>query len=236
VLNITPGLVAMLSLRADYLTPKGEKSTSEDDFSQFALSPKLGLVYQPVLDKVSVFVNYMNAFINVAPQQVTDADGRNSRVKSFKPEHADQWEYGVKTNLFSDKLHATFSMYDIKVTDRVMPDPNNPGNVIQGGKVGSKGFELDLSANPVRGLNLIAGYSHNETKVLAGDKEDFYSEPGRSPADRGRKTWLTFGQRINSLTENCGISGLELVETTPANTKLSTTVKPVIFTCRVTPC
>jgi iron complex outermembrane receptor protein len=208
VLNITPGLVAMLSLRADYFDSKGEKSTSEDDFSQFALSPKLGLVYQPVLDKVSVFVNYMNAFINVAPQQVTDADGRNSRVKSFKPEHADQWEYGVKTNLFSDKLHATFSMYDIKVTDRVMPDPNNPRNVIQGGKVGSKGFELDLSANPVRGLNLIAGYSHNETKVLAGDKEDFYSEPGRSPGGQGPQNlanfWATY-KFLNGKLRNFGI-------------------------------
>jgi iron complex outermembrane receptor protein len=41
----------------------------------------------------------MNAFINVAPQQVADPDGANPRVKSFKPEHANQWEYGVKTNI-----------------------------------------------------------------------------------------------------------------------------------------
>lgn len=196
VLNITPGLIAMLSLRADYFDSKGEISTKDDDYDQFAVSPKLGLVYQPIIDKVSLFVNYMNAFINVAPQQVTDADGSNGRVKSFKPEHADQWEYGVKTNLFSDKLAATVSIYDIKVSDRVMPDPTNPLNVIQGGKVGSKGFELDLNANPIPGLNLIAGYSHNETKVIAGDKEDFYSEPGRAPGGQGPQDlanlWATY--------------------------------------------
>ncbi|WP_254561043.1 TonB-dependent receptor [Dyadobacter diqingensis] len=192
ILNLTPSLMAMVSLRADYFDSKGEKDSSDDDFNQFALSPKFGLVYQPIREKVSLFANYMNAFINVAPQQVADADGSNTRVKSFKPEHADQWEYGVKTTLLSDKLNATVSVYDIKVTDRVMPDPNNPRNVIQGGKVGSKGFELDLNANPVPGLNLIAGYSHNETKVLAGDREDFYSEPGRSPGGQGPQNLANF--------------------------------------------
>lgn len=192
ILNLTPSLMAMVSLRADYFDSKGEKDSSDDDFNQFALSPKFGLVYQPIREKVSLFANYMNAFINVAPQQVADADGSNTRVKSFKPEHAHQWEYGVKTTLLSDKLNATVSVYDIKVTDRVMPDPNNPRNVIQGGKVGSKGFELDLNANPVPGLNLIAGYSHNETKVLAGDREDFYSEPGRSPGGQGPQNLANF--------------------------------------------
>lgn len=196
VLNITPNIIAMVSLRADYFVSRGEKSTPEDDFNQFALSPKLGLVFQPIPNKVSVFANYMNAFINVAPQLVSDADGSNPRVKSFKPEHADQWEYGVKTNLFSDKLFATLSVYDIKVADRVMPDPANPRNVTQGGKVGSKGFELELNANPLPGLNLIAGYSHNETKVISGDAEDFYSEPGRSPGGQGPQNlanvWATY--------------------------------------------
>jgi len=192
ILNLTQTLSAMVSLRADYFDSKGEKSTSEDDFSQWALSPKFGLVYQPVADKVSVFANYMNAFINVAPQQVTDPDGSNPRVKSFKPEHADQWEFGIKSNLISDKMAATVSFYDIKVSDRVMPDPVNPRNSIQGGKVGSKGFELDVNANPVTGLNLIAGYSYNETKIISGDKEDFYGEPGRAPGGQGPQNLANF--------------------------------------------
>ncbi|MHA4740297.1 TonB-dependent receptor [Dyadobacter sp. MSC1_007] len=202
VLNITPNLMAMVSLRADYFDSKGEITSSEDDYDQWALSPKFGAVYQLVPDKVSLFGNYMNAFINVAPRQVTDVDGTNPRVKSFKPEHADQWEYGIKTNLFSDKLSATLSVYDIKVTDRVMPDPTNIRDYNQGGKVGSKGFELDVVASPFTGLNLIAGYSYNETKIISGDKEDFYSEPGRAPGGQGPQNlanlWATY--RINTGT------------------------------------
>lgn len=192
VLNITPKLSAMVSLRADYFDSKGDRSTSEDDYDQWALSPKFGIIYQPVPDKVSLFANYMNAFINVAPRQITDVDGTNPRVKTFRPEQADQWEYGIKTNLFSDKLSATLSVYDIKVSDRVMPNPANIRDFTQGGKVGSKGFEIDLVASPVSGLNLIAGYSHNSTKVISGDKEDFYSEPGRAPGGQGPQDQVNF--------------------------------------------
>lgn len=192
VFNFTPGLSVMASLRADYFDSKGEKSTDEDDYNQFALSPKFGLVYQPVLDKVSVFANYMNAFINVAPAEVADPDGSNVHIKSFKPEHADQLEFGVKANLFSEKLFATLSAYDIKVSDRVTGDPNNFYNQLQGGKVESKGLELDVNANPANGLNLIAGYSYNHIEVTAGNKDDFYSEPGRSPGGQGPENMANF--------------------------------------------
>lgn len=192
LLNLTPGLMVMASIRADYFDSKGEISTADDDFHQLAFSPKFGLVYQPVPDKVSLFANYMNAFINVAPEEIADADGSNPRVKSFRPEHANQWEAGVKANLFSNKLQATLSYYDIRVSDRVVGDPNNVYNFLQGGKVGSKGFEADIRSSPVAGLDLIAGYSYNEAKVIAGDKDDFYSEPGRSPGGQGPQHLANF--------------------------------------------
>jgi iron complex outermembrane receptor protein len=192
VLNITPGIIVMASLRADYFDSKGEKSSSDDDYDQFALSPKFGIVYQPVLDKVSLFANYMNAFINVAPRQVADADGSNPHIKSFEPEQANQWEFGVKTNLFSGKLGGTISYYDIRVSNRVVGEAGNVNNYIQGGKVGSKGIELDLTANPLRGWSIIAGYSHNETKIISGNSDDFYSEPGRAPGGQGPQDLANF--------------------------------------------
>jgi iron complex outermembrane recepter protein len=186
VINITNQFSAMLSLRGDYFVSPGDKTTDEDNFDQFAMSQKLGLVYQPIMDKVSVFANYMNAFINKEPGSVYDMDGvLTGEIQSFKPEHANQFEFGVKTNLLSDKLSATVSYYDIKVTDRVYTDPANPWNSIQGGKVKSKGFEIDVNANLVSGLTLLAGFSHNSTKVLAGSSADFYNEPGRTPGGQG---------------------------------------------------
>ncbi|HEY9560552.1 MAG TPA: TonB-dependent receptor [Anseongella sp.] len=169
VLNITPQLMALVSLRADYFDSKGEKSADDDDFDQFAVSPKFGLVYQPVPDKVSLFANYMNAFINVAPQQVFDEGGEYLRTQSFKPEHANQLEFGVKAEVLSNRLFATLSLYNIKVSDRVYPDPVNINNSVQGGAVRSQGFEVDIQAHPVEGLNVLAGYSYNQIETVEGN-------------------------------------------------------------------
>jgi iron complex outermembrane recepter protein len=203
VINITPQLLAMASLRIDYFDTEGDITTDDDDYDQTALSPKFGLIYQPIQDKLSVFANYMNGFKNVAPRQVSDVDGTNPRTKTFKPEHADQMEFGIKSNLFSDRLTATISYYDIKLENVVTGDPNNINNSLQGGKVESKGFEIDLSASPVDGLNLIAGFSHNDSKVLDGDEANVWLETGRRPIYAGPSdlvnVWATYTMKSGLL-------------------------------------
>lgn len=212
VINFTPNLAILTSLRADYFVSKGEHSDPSDDFHQFELSPKFGIVYQPVLDKVSIFANYMNAFLNVSPMQVTDPDGSNPRVKSFRPEHASQFEAGVKTVLLADKLTLTASYYDIRLSNRVLPIVGNINDFDQRGKVGSKGLEVEADANPIPGLSLIAGYSHNHTQVLSGDGTDFYNEKGRSPGGQGpgeqANLWVTYKIRQGDLKNfGLGIGG-----------------------------
>lgn len=196
VINFTPNFSAMLSLRGDYFNSKGEHGAPSDDFHQFALSPKFGLVYQPIPNQLSLFANYMSAFTNVAPMQVTDENGNNPRIKSFKPQHANQYEFGVKTDLFSDKLSVTASYYNIKLSNRVTPLSDNINDYDQRGAVRSKGFELSINANPTPGLNLIAGYSHNHVYNIVGVPNDFYTEVGRSPGGQGPQDlanlWLTY--------------------------------------------
>ncbi|NML20707.1 TonB-dependent receptor [Pseudoflavitalea sp. G-6-1-2] len=185
VVDILPRLSAMVSLRVDYFDSKGEKSKKEDDYDQTAFSPKFGLIYQAVPEKFSVFANYMNAFVNVEPRTVKDADQKNPRVKSFRPEQANQFEFGFKSNLLSNKLQVTLSAYNITVSDRVIGMMGNPFDYTQKGKVRSQGFELEATAYPVAGLSIIGGYSFNKIKTVDGDKNDFYSEPGRAPGGQG---------------------------------------------------
>lgn len=212
VLNFTPSLSVMASLRLDYFDSKGDLKDPEDDYDQLTLSPKFGLVYQPILDKVSIFANYMNAFFNVAPRQIFDENKVSLGVKSFKPEHANQWEVGVKANLFSDKLFATLSVYDIRVANRVYEMPYSS---VQGGKTGSKGFDLDINANPFPGFNLIAGVSHSRIKVLkgaTGEAFDFYNEVGSAPGGQGPQDlanlWATYKFPTGKLKDfGLGIGG-----------------------------
>lgn len=186
VLNITDRLSAMASLRIDNF-----KSTVGDDSNdQTAISPKFGLVYQVIENKVSLFGNYMNGFTNIMPQQVADADGSNPRLQSFDPEHANQFEVGLKTNLYKDIISATLSYYDIDVKDKLMTDPNNINGSIQGGAVFSRGFEISLTANPVKGLNVIAGFSNNKSEVAKETPGAGYL--GLRPEEAGPETLINF--------------------------------------------
>ncbi|GAA0558315.1 TonB-dependent receptor [Chitinophaga japonensis] len=164
VLNITPALMAMLSLRADYFTTDGSYSPATGKYTggynQTSLSPKFGLVYQVLPEKLSVFGNYMNGFVNLAP--VTQPD---NTVLELKPQRGDQWEAGVKLDLVDNKLSGSLSYYDIAVTNSTRPEVVDGETFTrQDGTQHSKGYEAELIANPVPGLNIVAGYGHNENK------------------------------------------------------------------------
>ncbi|MFN7045728.1 MAG: TonB-dependent siderophore receptor [Flavobacterium sp.] len=186
VLNITNKLSVMASLRLDYFDGKASQWDAEETKGQVALSPKFGAVYQIVENKVSIFSNYMNGFQNVAPTTVADIDGNNPRIKEFDPEQANQFEVGLKTSLYKDIVSASVSYYDIRVKDRVITDPNNINNSIQGGEVESKGVEFSIVANPIKGLNIIAGFSHNDAEVTKESPGDGYL--GLRPEEAGPET------------------------------------------------
>lgn len=190
VLNITDKLSVMGSLRLDYFDGKTSQYDDEETKGQVAVSPKFGVVYQLIENKVSVFGNYMNGFQNVAPARVTDLDGSNPRIKEFDPEQANQYELGLKTSLYKDVISASISYYNIQVKDRVMTDPNNINSSIQGGEVESKGVEISIIANPIKGLNIITGFSQNKAEVTKETPGDGYL--GLRPEEAGPETLVNF--------------------------------------------
>nr|BFF39251.1 TonB-dependent receptor [Tenacibaculum mesophilum] len=168
VINILPELSVMAGVRYDRFNYKGDANDASDDekeYTKSTFSPKFGIVYQPILDQLSVFANYQNGFSYVNPERVpvdiANPDG-DSKLQSYDLEQANQLEFGIKTNLFNNKLETTLSYYDITVKDKVM---GFGANKQQDATVKSKGFELEMNANPVDGLNLRGGISYNDAKV-----------------------------------------------------------------------
>lgn len=161
VLNITSQLMVMASLRIDHFDNKGTTNnlsrTTTGDYTQTALSPKFGVVYQPVKEKVALFANYMNGFKNEA--NVVQPDGTSA---SFKPQQANQWEGGLKLDLLNNKLSATISYYDITVSK--IKRTETDGYVVQDGEQKSKGVEVEVIGNPFPGFNFVAGYGNNDNK------------------------------------------------------------------------
>ncbi|RFS26971.1 TonB-dependent siderophore receptor [Chitinophaga silvatica] len=198
VLNITKNLAAMASVRIDHFVNKPTKdyTTSEkydDGFSQTAVSPKFGLSYEIVPEKVSLFANYMNGFSNLAPivQPLPELSG------NLKPQQANQIEGGVKLDLLKNRLTMTASYYNILVTNMtrsasIVKDGITYNYTIQDGKQRSKGAEFDLVANPLPGLNIVAGYGYNDSKMIDADED----VEGRRPVSAGPKHlanwWLSY--------------------------------------------
>jgi iron complex outermembrane recepter protein len=165
VFNITPGLMAMLSLRGEYYKTEGAYSLATKSYTggydQDALSPKVGLVYQPIKDKLTIFGNYMNGFTFQEPRQLAV----NAAPSAVKPQFGTQLEGGVKFSLLKDKISGSVSHYTIKVTNSIRTEG---GISIQDGTQRSEGYEFDITANPINGLNVIAGFAHNQNKYITG--------------------------------------------------------------------
>ncbi len=188
VLNITDQLLALAAIRFDHFDNKGnynpDTKVSTGLFTQNAFSPKFGLVYQVLKDKVSLFANYQNGFTN---QTASTFGG-----KPFKPEEANQLEGGVKLNALEGKLTGTLSYYDIKVNDILRPDPEHANFSIQNGTQVSKGFEAEVIANPFTGFNIIAGFSYNDSKYTNADPDVNGLRPGTAASPYTANFWLSY--------------------------------------------
>ncbi|MEQ6119962.1 TonB-dependent receptor [Reichenbachiella sp. MALMAid0571] len=183
VINLTDRLSTMLSLRLDHFNRK--KMDGVEDYNQTALAPKLGLVYQVVKDQVSVFGNYMNGFQNTAP--VNQPDGSQL---TLNPIYAIQYEGGIKTEAFDEKLSSTLSYYNITIDNATRT--NADGFTIQDGKQVSKGFDFELIANPITGLNIIAGYAYNDNRIVKAADESIEGNKATGAPENAINFWVSY--------------------------------------------
>lgn len=204
VTYITDRLITLLSLRMDHYESKGQLNLNTNirtgDFNQTAWSPKVGIVYQILKDQLSAYGNYMNGFSYTAPvaQQLPDISGE------MKPQMANQWEVGIKGNLWRNKINFTIGYYDILVDNiqrgsGVIRDGKEYNIVVQDGEQRSKGIEIETIMNPVQGLNIMAGYSYNHSRYEKADP----AVDGRRPESAGPanvfNSWISYILPIKGL-------------------------------------
>ncbi|PXY46527.1 TonB-dependent siderophore receptor [Flavobacterium hydrophilum] len=129
-----------------------------------AFSPKAGLVFQPTKD-MSLFASYSNSF--------TPNTGNTFNNQPLDPSIIDQYEAGIKKEFFEGLLSTNVTVYQITNDNLVqtaafMQDgvtPNSDTNIkVMSGETKSKGVEVDITARPLDGLSVIAGYSYNDMR------------------------------------------------------------------------
>lgn len=168
LLKITSKLNVLAGIRWSYVEAVGIDSTNVITGAKTkgiskvdkAFSPRLGLVYKPFRSS-SFFASYSNSFVVNSGQ---DIDGN-----PLDPSIIDQYELGVKNELFNGLLSANITLYRIKNNNLSQTAPflkdgtPNSNSAIKAlvGKTLSDGIEIDLASQPVKGLNILAGYSYN---------------------------------------------------------------------------
>ena len=219
VLNVTDKLLVMGGIRMDKYENHGTYYPSKDsiagNYNQTAFSPKFGVVYQIMKDKIAVFGNYMNGFSNVSG---SDFDGN-----TFKPNQANQWEGGLKFDL--SKISATLSYYDIAVTNITRDDPDHANYSIQDGTQVSRGFEAELIANPISGLNIVAGYTYNDSKYEKSNASVQGLRPTTAGSPRTANLWASY-RLVTGRAQGLGIGfggiyGSEYYQTNTTTFKFS---------------
>ncbi|WP_454047782.1 TonB-dependent siderophore receptor [Chryseobacterium sp. Marseille-Q8038] len=198
---ITPvaGLNILTSLRYESVDFKGGQTgqIATAAYTQGAWSPKLGIVYQVIQDKVSVFGNYQNSFTSNG-YYISDAD---SNVTLSDPERANQFEGGFKASLIKGRISTTLSYYNIKVKNTLLNvGYTSLGRAIQrqAGSLTSQGVELEANAYLIKGFSVIAGVSYNDMKYTEADE----TVMGRRPSTASSPWLVNFNASYQFLDGN----------------------------------
>ncbi|WP_298122091.1 TonB-dependent siderophore receptor [Flavobacterium sp.] len=140
-------------------------NTTTDGVKQkdIAFSPKIGLVFQPTKN-TSLFASYSDSF---TPNTGTTVSG-----DVLDPSIIAQYEVGIKNEFWNGLLSTNVALYQITNDNLAQTaEFKADGSVntdtqikVLSGETKSKGIEVDITARPIEGLNIIAGYSYNDMR------------------------------------------------------------------------
>lgn len=130
---------------------------------KFRFTPYAGVTFDPV-ESMTLYASYTSIFV---PQTVKDSVGN-----FLKPRQGFQVEGGTKTEFFDNRLQANVAAFFIRDDGRPYKVPGTMDSWVNGGRVENKGVELDLSAYPVDGLEISAGYTFLKTKIVKSSDGD----------------------------------------------------------------
>lgn len=128
-----------------------------------AFSPKAALIYQP-LPTLSVYGSYANNFIVNT--------GTTIYLQNLSPSLVNQYEAGVKSELFGSRLFANLSVYRYRNNNfaQIAPldqfgQPNGNTNLKElTGETTSNGVDLDVSGSFSKNFYFNTGYAYNSMR------------------------------------------------------------------------
>jgi len=172
--------------KADSVSYNNFETYEEKPLDTKVFIPRVGIVYQPN-EAISFYGDFNNGFV---PQYSNNRESGGP----FKPEITNQFEVGTKIDVVKNKLNATVAFYHINKNNVLTPDLNDPNGILLTtiGQVRSKGAELTLTGNIVKGLNTIVNYAYNETKITKSNDPDEIGQLFSNSPRHIASIWTTY--------------------------------------------
>ena len=128
-----------------------------------AFTPKFIVAYH-LTENNNLFVNYSRGFRTGGISQL-GSDPSQPPLYTYKPEYSDNYEISSKNSFLNKRLRLNVSAFYILVNDAQVPTLVLPDAITitkNAGKLNSKGFEAELAATLLKGLdvNYNFGYTH----------------------------------------------------------------------------
>lgn len=153
-----------------------------------ALSPKLGLSYH-VAANSNLYVTYSRGYRTGGLTQLS-TDPSQPPLYPYKPEYSNNFEAGIKNNFFNYRLRLNLTFFITSVNDAQVPTLILPDAITvtkNTGKLSSKGAEFELSAAPLKGLQVDYNFGYTDAKYTSLK----VSQNGQSVDLNGKKQIFT---------------------------------------------
>src|SRR5450432_2952067 len=131
--------------------------------SYHAFSPMLSFSFNPN-ENAHLYISYKQGYRTGGLTQLS-TDPSQPPLYPYQPEYSHNYELGLKTNYLENRLHANFSVFyctvqDVQIPTLILPDAITV--IKNAGGLTSKGFEAEIQALVLRGLDLTYhfGYTH----------------------------------------------------------------------------
>ena len=173
LIGLNDQLKLMMGLRYDYFdfSTTNKIKNEHRNVKDSTFSPNVGLVWQPVPEH-SFYTSYSKSFAPFGGQMgVNQVTGSTDVAKMDKePQYNEQYEVGVKSEWFDNRLNTQFSVFDIRKNNiRYKPNPDSEPEVwATAGQHQSRGLEFSFIGRVLDNVFVRGGYGYTDAKV----KED----------------------------------------------------------------
>ncbi|MGF6223322.1 TonB-dependent siderophore receptor [Pseudomonas sp. YL-218 TE3947] len=134
--------------------------TSSEAKETGQVTPFAALLFD-INDNLTVYTSYADIF---TPQ----GNYKTITGSTLKPLIGQSYELGIKGEWFDGRLNSAVNLFRTVQKDAAQDDPACPDSScsLNSGKVRAQGFEAEVSGEVIDRLQLLAGYTYTQTKIL----------------------------------------------------------------------